>query len=143
MAKSEKTITINAPVEKVFSYIESGINLPEIWPSLVEVTDVKRLPNGGHSDRFVYKMAGIRLEGTSEDIEYIPNQRIVTKTTGGAESTQTWMFQPETGGTKVTFKVEYTIPIPVLGKLAEAVIVKMNDREGGLILENLKARMEA
>jgi len=44
MAKSEKTITINAPVEKVFSYIEGGTNLPEIWPSLVEVTDVQRLP---------------------------------------------------------------------------------------------------
>ena len=143
MAKSEKTITINAPVEKVFSYIGGGTNLPEIWPSLVEVTDVQRLPNGGHSGRFVYKMAGIRLEGTSEDVEYVPNQRIVTKTTGGAESTQTWLFQPEAGGTKVTFKVEYTVPIPVLGKLAEAIIVKMNEREGDLILANLKARMEA
>ena len=143
MSKLEKTITINAPVEKVFSYIDGGTNLPEIWPSLVEVTDVQRLPNGGHSDRFVYKMAGIRLEGTSEDVEYIPNQRIVTKTTGGAESTQTWLFQPEAGGTKVTFKVEYTVPIPVLGKLAEAMIVKMNEREGDLILANLKARMEA
>ena len=143
MAKAEKTITINAPVEKVFSYIDEASNLPEIWPSLVEVTDVQRLSNGGRSDRFVYKMAGIRLKGTSEDIEYIPNQRIVTKTKGGAESTQTWLFQPEAGGTKVTFKVEYTVPIPVLGKLAEAVIVKMNDREGDLILANLKARMEA
>jgi hypothetical protein len=51
-------------------------------------------------------------------------------------------FRPEAGGTKVTFEVEYTVPIPVLGKLAEAIIVKMNDREGELILANLKARME-
>ena len=125
--------------------VSVSINTREVVarPSLVEVTDVQRLPNGGHSDRFVYKMAGIRLEGTSEDVEYVPNQRIVTKTTGGAESTQTWLFQPETSGTKVTFKVEYTVPIPVLGKLAEAIIVKMNEREGDLILANLKARMEA
>ena len=143
MVKAEKTITINAPVEKVFGYINEPTNLPEIWPSLVEVTDVQRLPNGGHSNRFVYKMAGIRLEGTSEDVEHVTNQRIVSKTKDGAESTQTWMFQPEAGGTKVTFKVEYTVPIPVLGKLAEAVIVKMNDREGDLLLANLKARMEA
>jgi len=52
------------------------------------------------------------------------------------------MFQPETGGTKVTLEVEYTVSIPVLGKLAEAIIVKMNDHEGELILANLKARME-
>ena len=143
MAKLEKSITINAPVEKVFEFIGAATNLPEIWPSLVELTDITQLPNGGHSDRFVYKMAGIRLEGTGEDIEYVPNERIVTKTTGGAESIQTWLFQPEAKGTKVTFKVEYTIPVPVLGKLAEAIIVKMNDHEGELILANLKARMEA
>ena len=143
MAKLEKSVTISAPVEKVFSYIEGGVNLPEIWPSLIEVKDIKKLPNGGHSDRFVYKMAGIRLEGTSEDIEYVPNQRIVTKTKGGADSIQTWVFQPEASGTKVTFIAEYTVPIPVLGKLAEAVIIKMNDHEGDIILANLKARIEA
>ena len=143
MAKLEKTITINAPVEKIFNYISQPTNLPEFWPSLVETSDVQELPNGGHSNRWVYKMAGIRLEGTSEDVEYVTNQRLVSKTKGGVESTQTWMFQTEAGGTKVTFEVEYTVPIPVLGKLAEAVIVKMNDREGELLLANLKARMEA
>ena len=143
MAKLEKTITINAPVEKIFNYISQPTNLPEFWPSLVETSDVRELPNGGHSNRWVYKMAGIRLEGTSEDVEYVTNQRLVSKTKGGVESTQTWMFQPEAGGTKVTFEVEYTVPIPVLGKLAEAIIVKMNEHEGDLVLANLKARMEA
>jgi hypothetical protein len=52
------------------------------------------------------------------------------------------MFQPEAGGTKVTLEGEYTVPIPVLGKLAEAIIVKMNEHEVELILANLKARME-
>lgn len=143
MAKVEKTITINAPVEKVFDYIDQPTNLPEIWPSLMEIKDVQTLPNGGHTDRWVYKMAGMRFEGTTEGIEHVTNQRIVSKTKGGVKSTQTWVFQPEAGGTKVTFEVEYNIPIPVLGKLAEAIIVKMNDREGDSILANLKTRMEA
>jgi uncharacterized membrane protein len=144
MVKAVKSITIKAPVEKVFDYISEPTNLPEIWPSLVEIKDVQKLPSGGTRDRWVYKMAGIRLEGTSEseDAECIPNQRLVSKTKGGVESTMTWMFQPEAGGTKVTLEVEYTVPIPVLGKLAEAIIVKMNEHEGELILANLKARME-
>lgn len=142
MAKTEKTITINAPVEKIFNYIQEPTNLPEIWPSLVEITDVQQLSNGGHSNRFVYKMAGVRLKGTSQDIEYIPNQRIVSKTGGVAESTQTWLFKPEGEKTEVTFKVDYTIPVPVLGKLAEAIIVKMNEHEGDTIMANLKDRME-
>jgi uncharacterized protein YndB with AHSA1/START domain len=47
MAKLEKSITINAPAEKVFGYINVPTNLPEIWPSMVEAKDVQRLPNGG------------------------------------------------------------------------------------------------
>ncbi len=143
MAKLEKSITVNAPVEKIFNYISDQTHLPEIWPSLTEITDMKPLSNGGFSNHWKYKMAGMRLSGTSEDIEYVANQRIVSKTKGGADSIQTWTFQPEDGGTKVTFAVEYTIPIPVLGKIAEAVIVKMNDHEGKIILDNLKAIMEA
>ena len=143
MAKVEKTITINAPVEKVFGYVSEPPNLMEIWPSIVEQKDIERLPNGGHRVQFVYKMAGMRFEGTSEDTEYVANQRVVSKTKGGIESTITWMFQPEAGGTKVTFEAEYTVPIPLLGKLAEAFIVKANEREAELILANLKHRMEA
>ena len=144
MAKTVKTINIKAPVEKVFDYLSEPTNLPEIWPSLVEIKDVQKLPSGGNKNRWVYKMAGILLEGTSEseDAECVPNQRLVSKTKGGVVSTQTWMFQPEAGGTKVTFEVEYTVPIPVIGKLAEAIIVKMNEHEGDSILANLKARME-
>ena len=142
MAKVEKTININAPVDKVFSYIDEPTNLPVIWPSLVEVKNVQRLPNGGRSNQWVYKMAGIRLEGTTEDVEYVTNQLMVSKTKGGVESTQTWIFQPEASGTNVTFNVKYTVPIPVLGKLAEAIIIKMNEREGDSLLANLKARME-
>jgi len=142
MIKAGSSIIINAPVTKIFDYLSEPTNQPEIWPSLMEIKDVQRLPDGKTKNRWVYKMAGIRLEGTSEGVESVVNQRIVSKTKGGVESTQTWIFQPEAGGIKVTFEVEYTVPIPVLGKLAEAIIVKMNEHEGEVILANLKSRME-
>jgi len=143
MTKAGGSITIKSPVEKIFDYINEPTNLPEIWPSLMEIKDVQRLPDGNINNRWVYKMAGMRLEGTSEGVESIANQRIVSKTKGGVESTQTWMFQPEGDETKVTLEIEYTIPIPLLGKLAEAIIVKMNEHEGEVILANLKSRMES
>jgi uncharacterized membrane protein len=143
MAKVEKTISINAPVEKVFDYLVEVTNLPEIWPSMVEVKNVERLPNGASNFRWVYKMAGARFEGTSETTEFVPNQRAVTKSKGGLDSTITFTFQPEAGGAKITFEAEYTVPIPLLGKLAEAVIVKQNEGEAEELLANLKAKMEA
>lgn len=142
MAKLTKSITINAPVEKVFGYVSDSTNLPEIWPSLMEMKDVKHLPDGRTTDSWTYKMAGIQLKGTTVT-EYVENKSIISKTEGGVKSTQIWTFEPEDGGTKATFEVEYTVPIPVIGKLAEAIVVKMNDHEGDAILANLKSRMEA
>jgi uncharacterized membrane protein len=144
MPKIDTTITINAPVDKVFSYLQDNpINLLEIWPNMVEIEDVQQLPQGGTSFRWAYKMAGIRFKGTSEDIEYIANQRVVSKTKGGIETTYTWTFQPKDGGTEMTVEVDWAIPLPVLGKLAEALIVKQQEREFAVVLANLKDRMEA
>lgn len=143
MATAKSSISINAPVEKVFEYINVPTNLTEIWPSMIEVKDVQRLPNGGNRFGWVYKMAGMRFEGISEDTEVVPNQRVVSKTEDGIESKITWITQQEDGGTNVTIEAEYTVPIPLLAKLAEAIIVKLNANEVEAILANLKARMEA
>jgi uncharacterized membrane protein len=142
MAKITKSVTINAPVEKAFAFISDPMNLPEIWPSMIEVKDVQASPAGGYNFGSAYKMAGMRFEVAAETTEYITNQRIVTKSTKGIESTFVWIYQPEAGGTKLTLEVDYTVPIPLLGKLAEAFIVKQNEHEAGVMLANLKARME-
>ena len=142
MATIKKSININAPVEKVFEYAKNPEILPEIWPSLVEVKNIKELPNGGHSFDWVYKMAGMRLNGSSEDIEVVLNERTVSRTSGGIESTITWEYQPVDDGTKMTSTVEYNVPIPLLGKLAESIIVKINENEAEVILANLKTMME-
>lgn len=143
MAKLEKSITINAPAEKVFGYINVPTNLPEVWPSMVEAKDVERLSNGGTRFRYVYKMAGMRLEGSNEDVEWVANERMVSESRGGIESTSVWTFEPEESGTRVTAAMDYTVPIPVLGKLAERVVLGMNEREAETLLANLKARMES
>ena len=141
MATIESTITISAPVEKVFEYTKPE-NLPEIWPSLVEVKNIKELANGGYSWDWMYKMAGMNFNGSSEHVEYVENEYTVAKSTG-IESTITWKYESVSGGTKMTALTEYKIPVPLLGKVAEAFIVKMNENESETILANLKARLEA
>ena len=141
MAKVERSITINAPVEKVFAYIENPMNELEWIPSLVEVKDVA---GQGAETRFrwAYKMVGMRLEGEVTNIGYIPNERIVVQSKGGIVSTWTLTFGPHDGGTKLNVVIEYTIPIPVLGKLAEALVLRQNEREADLAMANIKDRME-
>ena len=140
MAIIGEAVTVNAPVEKIFNYISKPNNLPEFWPSLVEVTDVQSLPTGGYEARYVYKMAGIRFKGTGEYTEIVPNKSIVIVTKGDINSVLTWTFRSKANITRVTLTIDYKIPIPLLGKLAEPLIEKMNERELTLMLANLRAR---
>jgi uncharacterized membrane protein len=142
MAKIAKSILINAPVEKVFDFMAEPNNLPEIWPSLVEVRNVQPLPNGSYSYDWTYKMAGIHIEGHAEWTEFVKNQRVVDKNESGIPSTFIWTYQPEDSGTRVSVSVDYTVPGAVLGRLAEPIIHKMNEHEADIVLANLKARME-
>jgi len=141
VAKIEKSITINAPVEEVFAYVEDPMNELEYLPSLVAVKDVTGQGVGAHH-RWTYKMAGLRFEGETTVTEYIPNEWMVVETKGGIVSTWSWTFTPEDGGTKLDLTLEYTVPIPVLGKLGEALVLKQNEREAGQAMVNIKAKLE-
>ncbi len=143
MIKLHKTITINAPVEKVFAYMNDPHHLPEIWPSMVEIKDVKSNPKGGYDFGWVYKMAGMKFDGASVATENILNQRIGTQSKKGIESKFVWVFtETANNDTKLTVDIEYNIPIPLIGKIAEAIILKENDREADTLLANLKNKME-
>ncbi len=142
MVKLQRAITVHAPVERVFAYMNDPCNLLEIWPSMVEIKDVKPNPKGGHDFGWVYKMAGMRFDGASEIVEHETNRRMVTQSTKGIESRFAWTFEAVDGDTRLTVDIEYNVPIPLLGKLTEALIVKQNEHEATTLLENLKSRME-
>jgi uncharacterized membrane protein len=144
MIKLTQNIHIAAPPERVFALVDDTANLPEIWRNLSNVRDLKRLPNGGHSFQFDYAMAGITIEGSSVDLEHVRPRRIVTLTTGGITSTLTWVFHPSRNGTEtdLSIEIEYKVPIPLVGKLAEVVIAKINETDIAYVLNYLKLRAE-
>lgn len=141
MPKLSNSINISAPVEKVFAYVSDPRNSPEWFVGLTEVTDVSGSGVGLHN-RWTYTMLGIPFHGESKLTEYVPNQRSVFKQEGGMTSTITYTFAPHEGGTKLDFEVDYSIPVPVLGKLAEKLVFKRNQREAEMGLANLKERLE-
>lgn len=144
MAVVEKSAEINASVEKVFSYLEESESNVEWLPGMMEVKDIAKTEGQvGTHFRWTYKMAGLRFEGETAVTEHIPNKKIVTQSKGGIRSTWTFTFEQQDGGTKLTIKVDYTVPVPVLGKLAEAIVLKQNEREAALALSNIKERMES
>ena len=143
MLKLEKEITIEAPIEKVFGYVEEPTHFPEFWPSLFEVKDVTTLPKGGHKFMWLYNFAGKKIEGTTETFEYVQNEKIVDKTYGDLESVFTWTFSGENGTTSVRFMAEYDTPEKFFPSGEKEFIIRRNEFEADTLLANLKARFEA
>ena len=142
MAKLSRSVIINAAVDKVFAYIDDPTNAPEWNPGLIEVTEITGSGVGQHY-RWRYKMAGVPLNGETTVSEHIPNERRVIQSKGALEAHWTFTFEPHDGGTKLGMDVEYTVPVPVLGKLAEKLVLKRNEREADMATENIKDKMES
>jgi uncharacterized membrane protein len=141
MEKVTQSIDINAPVEEVFSYVENPDNQMDWMTSLIDVRNV----SGESQDlrfEWTYKMAGVSLDGETARVQHVASKRLVSKSKGGIESTFDFVFTPSNGGTRVDLTVEYEIPIPVLGKLAEKLVAKRNAREMELNLQNIKESCE-
>ncbi len=130
------TVTINAPVEQVFSYMrdpENTFRAQGGGDPHVEVTDIKVTPEGvGTTGRNVFSLPGLKRLGITgsvinEIIEVVPNRRIVVKISPSMgrmfkfDGTWTWTFEPGNGGTKLI--VDYAEwanwPVYVFDKLTE------------------------
>ncbi len=142
MATIRKSVSIKAPLDQVYAYMTNPENLPEIWPSMVEVSHVKTAPDGSHSFDWVYKMAGIRFKGHSDTVEVEKNKHVRLKTEKGIPNTFNWTYSGENGGTRLNVAIEYAMPQSLLKKLTEPFVQRLNEREAETLLENLKTRME-
>lgn len=145
MIRTEKRIVINAPVEDVFAYAADPNHAPAYFTGVLEVSDVRRLPNGGYAFKSVNKFAGLHAEMLCEHTEFVPNARIVSRATGKfADLTVNATFQPQEGAkTQVTCIEEYTIHGGFLGKLGEPFLARYADHAAEMTQETLKARIEA
>ncbi len=129
------TVTINAPVEQVFSFMQDPENIFRAeggGDPHIEIADVKVTPEGvGTTGRNVFPLPGLTRLGITgsvinEIIEVVPNRRIVVKTSQPKgmfkfDGTWTWTFEPGNGGTKliVDGAVRDNWPVYIFDKLTE------------------------
>jgi uncharacterized protein YndB with AHSA1/START domain len=142
MVSFNQESTFNAPLEKIFDYVSKPSNLPEIWPSLVEISNEQPLPHGGYSFNWLRRMGGVFLEGTGKYTDIAPNQWCRATTVGAVDSSMTWTFRSLGHQTRVTLTIDHHIPIPVLGWLAEVFIAKASEHEAELMMANLRAKFK-
>jgi hypothetical protein len=138
----KKNVIITAPPEKVFDVVYDTANISQIWRNVSNIRNLQSLPNGGHSFQFDYSMAGLRLNGAGTDLVVLRPHRLITRTTGGVTSTLNWTFNPILTNTQtdLTLEVNYEVPVPLVGRLAEYVVAKINESDIVHMLDYLKRK---
>ncbi len=141
----QKSIEIEAPVEQVFAYINDPMHESEYMPGTDEVKDIQRLPDGRYTHTNVSKFLGLHLDFKDEQVEVIPNERIVEKMHGaGMDSTITFRFE-RLGDrkTRVSFVAESSLHAGPLAKFGEAFMARYTDHGTAMAMEAAKAHIEA
>jgi len=145
MARIERTVHIDAPVEAVFEYSAKVASIPEWYTSLLEVRNASA-PRAatGVTYEWSFKMIGARFDGTAEYTQVIPNERSKSRTEGGIPSQWDFAYERDGGGTKLTVSVDYTVPGKLLGKIADKLFIeRRNASDLEHSIANLKAHCEA
>ena len=108
MSKIEKRVVVHCSLERLFAYVPEVERSPEIWPGLLEVGEVQRLPRGGIMARWIYKMAGVLFDELGERSEPLVDRDSSLTRLGNVECAMRWNFQSNTHVPSLTLGGDYT-----------------------------------
>ncbi|MBS3737148.1 SRPBCC family protein [Candidatus Bipolaricaulota bacterium] len=144
MAKIEKSIEIEAPVEEVWPVVHWD-RVTE-WMDFIknaEYTSEKHHEKGATA-HVISEVAGQETEFDTEYTDYVENERKSWRTTGGDMTAFGEVsVEPTEEGTKVNLSMDYELPYSILGKIMDKLKVsKEMEKEYETALEKLKDMLE-
>ena len=142
MMTLSQSVVVHAPRDVVFEHVTDPARLADWIPSMVEAREIVG-SGAGQQYEWTYKLAGLLFRGQTVVVEYVPNELSVHQAIGAATSIWTIQTSSHDGGTELSIKIAYDVPTPVLGRLAERVIVRRDGRNLEMALANVKDVLEA
>ena len=141
--KLHSEILIKAPIEDVFAFLTTPLNIPLVLPGLIENTNVPSSPlKAGSEFHYRYQMFGVVTEGTTIIDRIENNSAYDFSTTGGNMSHWLERLTTVDGQTKVSVDVEYDPPASWSEKVQLGVVRTLLPRELDRFLDNVKILLE-
>lgn len=125
MTHIEHTVTIEAPVEQVFSYAADYQKWSQWFEGVSDFTPTTDITQGNKS-RYSYKarLLGVSAKVETEIHDFVPNRGWTGIATRGMPHKTFWKFEPDGANTKFTYALEYKLPVPLLGALLDFIFMK-------------------
>jgi uncharacterized protein YndB with AHSA1/START domain len=143
MATVQRDVQIEASPEDTMTLLSQASRWPDWYPGMTEIDIAAPFPQQGGRVTFKVKSAGISMSVTETVLEYQPAKLQLLQMEGMLSGRARWELSPEGDGTRLTTTFDYALPGGVLGRAADALIVKrMNGKSLGEALQNFKALVE-
>jgi uncharacterized membrane protein len=139
----QRSVEIKAPPPQTMAHLSDASRWPEWYPGMTLLDVSAPFPLEGGKVAFKVKSAGLSLPITETVTEYQPDRLQVLQMEGMLSGHARWELNPEGDGTRLTTTFDYVLPGGVLGKLADALLVKrLNGKSLEEGLENFKTFVE-
>lgn len=148
MDKIDKSIVIQAPIEKVFEFVTKPENFAKAQPPEAGtkiITSPKGPPKVGNVWKMGMKAGGQAYEWENEVTEVIDNKKVSRRQKGGPFKKLEWTqsFEASEGGTRFSMKSEYEMPYSILGKIIDKLkIEKEMDKNFDHFMKKMKELIE-
>jgi carbon monoxide dehydrogenase subunit G len=144
MAIVQRSVQIKASPEETMAVLSDASRWPDWYPGMTEIDISAPFPENGGKVTFKVKSAGLSMSITETVLEYEPDRLQLFQMEGMLSGRARWEVTPDGGGTRLTTTFDYALPGGVLGKLADALLVKrMNAKSLQEALHNVGALLEA
>lgn len=145
MAVINKSVTIKAPLDKVFSTVTNPENWTHFVTSLVDISDLSPdAPAKGATFRWKYNMMGLKFKGDGTITEYSKNKSFGFAFKSIVKITEHYDFIDHGDGTtELKARVEFETPLKALEIFhSKKMVEKLNGAEARNILNKIKILCE-
>src|ERR671938_1589809 len=139
VAEIHKSVTIDAPAERVFELLDDPGAIPTYTPSVERVEDVRQSDQRiGDTFRVIYKAVGMTFEENFTITEHTRPTRLASRFENGMKGTFLYQVAPQGEQTTLSVDVRYELPGGPLGKAIDALLLeRTNEKTIEKQLENL------
>lgn len=146
MSVINKSISINAPLSKVFGFVTSPENWTRYVTSLVDVSDFSGdAPAKGSTFNWTYKMMGFKFKGKGEVTENVKNKKFGLQLQSKVKINEHYEFESKGDGvTELHVRVEYEMPGEMMKFVTDNRLVeRLNNLEAKNVLDKIKMLCES
>jgi uncharacterized membrane protein len=144
MTKVSASVQVDAPLADVWAYASDWRHWEDWWVGVAAFKPTTVLERG-NGTRYSYRawIAGIWLTLETEISDFVEEAGWRGSVTKGPPHRTQWVFERAGGGTRLTYILEYRLPVPLLGGVFDALLMRPGWRHRlEASLQNLKRHFE-